>query len=49
MAKYLLEQKENLTPNWQSYADQLINFAVSNFGKVEAFNVTTMGEQDFDQ
>jgi hypothetical protein len=48
MAKYLLEGQQKLTPNWQQYADKLIDFAINHFSEQRPFNVTTMGEQDLD-
>jgi hypothetical protein len=47
-AKYLIERKESLDPQWKSHAMQLIAFAIDLFGRSRPGNVTIMGEQDYD-
>jgi hypothetical protein len=47
LASYLLEQREHLSPRWQTEARALIEFVNRNFVRVR-FGVTICGEQDED-
>jgi len=46
-ARYLIERRESLDPNWSSDAKKLIDFAIRNFTTIR-FGVFTCGEQDDD-
>lgn len=48
MARYLIERKEQLDPNWKRLAATCIDFALEHFSKWEPGGVTTMCEQDID-
>ncbi|MBI4556255.1 MAG: hypothetical protein HY706_01610 [Candidatus Hydrogenedentes bacterium] len=48
MARYLIEKKEALDPNWKQNAEKLIQFALQYFSAQQPGGVTTMGEQDTD-
>ncbi len=48
MARYLIEGKEALAPDWMALAEKCIQFALRNFSKWEAGGVTSMCEQDID-
>jgi len=47
-ARYLIERKDRLDPDWMQHAEQLIVFALDLFSASRTGNVTVMGEQDFD-
>jgi hypothetical protein len=47
MARYLLEKREFLEPDWQKHARELIEFVNRNFTSVR-YGVTICGEQDHD-
>ena len=49
MARYLIEKKDKLDPQWKSHAEQCILFAVRNFGIERPGGVTCVGEQDTDR
>jgi glycerophosphoryl diester phosphodiesterase len=49
MARYLIEKKEKLDPQWKEHADQCIQFAIRNFGMERPGGVTLVGEQDTDR
>ena len=49
MARYLIEKKDKLDPQWKSHAEQCIQFAVRNFGIERPGGVTCVGEQDTDR
>jgi len=48
-ARYLIEKKEALDPNWKSLAERCIEFAIKHFGIEKPGEVTLMGEQDSDR
>ncbi|MCK9638397.1 MAG: hypothetical protein M0R39_00685 [Prolixibacteraceae bacterium] len=48
MARYLIEKKEVLDPEWKSMAGQCIDFAMKYFAIKMPGDVTLMGEQDSD-
>lgn len=48
MARYLIEKKESLDPDWKEYAEKLIQFALRYFADWQPGGVITMGEQDVD-
>ena len=48
MARYLLEQKDALDPDWQRDAKALIDFCISRFTSI-VFGVPVCGEQDEDR
>lgn len=48
VARYLIERKETLDPQWQHHTLQLMQFALSLFSQQRPGNVTVMGEQDYD-
>ncbi len=48
MARYLIEKKEALDPDWKSAAERLIQFSLKHFSAPGPGGVTTMGEQDVD-
>ena len=48
MARYLIEKKEKLDPDWKSMARDCIDFAMKNFSIKMPGGVTLMGEQDTD-
>eukprot|EP01116_Phalansterium_solitarium_P008642 TRINITY_DN22589_c0_g1_i1.p1 TRINITY_DN22589_c0_g1~~TRINITY_DN22589_c0_g1_i1.p1 ORF type:complete len:443 (+),score=138.37 TRINITY_DN22589_c0_g1_i1:44-1372(+) len=48
MARYLIEKKAALDPNWFNHTQRLLNFSLSLFGLERPFGVTIMGEQDHD-
>jgi len=48
MARYLIEEKEKIAPDWKTLAETCIQFALRNFSKWEPGGVTTMSEQDID-
>lgn len=47
-ARYLIERKDTLDPNWRADSLKLINMAIELFGRSRPGNVTVMGEQDYD-
>jgi hypothetical protein len=47
LARYLLEKKEALDPNWQHHAKQLIEFVIRNFTSIR-HGVPVCGEQTHD-
>lgn len=49
MARYLIEAKEQLDPEWKTHAEKLIQFAMRNFSSTRPGGVTVMGEQDDDK
>jgi len=49
MARYLIEKKEKLDPEWKSMAKDCIDFAMKNFSIKKPGGVTLMGEQDADR
>ncbi len=49
MARYLIEKKEALDPEWKKHAEQCIQFAIRNFGMERPGGVTCVGEQDTDR
>lgn len=49
MARYFIEQKDKLDPEWKSMAKQCIDFAVKYFAITQPGGVTLMGEQDSDK
>jgi glycerophosphoryl diester phosphodiesterase len=49
MARYLIEEKEALDPEWKKHAEQCIGFAIRNFGMDRPGGVTCVGEQDTDR
>lgn len=48
MARYLIEQKEKLDPDWKNMAEKCIGFAMDHFSIKMPGGVTLMGEQDSD-
>ncbi len=48
MARYLIEKKEALDPDWKHYAEKLIQFTLRYFSDWQPGGVITMGEQDVD-
>jgi len=48
LARYLLEKKENLDPEWQPHAKALIEFVNTHFTSIR-YGVTVCGEQDNDR
>jgi len=48
MARYLIEKKEKLDPEWKSMAQKCIDFAMDHFSIQMPGGVTLMGEQDSD-
>lgn len=48
-ARYLIERKESLDPNWKADAERLIQFALKHFSSQAPGGVTLMGEQDDDK
>ena len=49
MARYLIEKKEALDPQWKEHARQCIQFAIRNMGSERPGGVTVVGEQDTDR
>lgn len=49
MARYLIEQKDKLDPDWKAMAGQCIGFSVRYFAIHQPGGVTLMGEQDSDK
>jgi hypothetical protein len=49
MARYLIEKKEALDPDWKADAERLIQFAIRHFSANQSGGVITMGEQDYDK
>lgn len=49
MARYLIEKKDQLDPQWKVHAEQCIQFAIRNFGMERPGGVTCVGEQDTDR
>ena len=49
LARYLIERKEGLDPEWKTEAELLIQYALRNFSSVRPGGVTLMGEQDDDK
>ena len=47
-ARYLIERREALDPEWKTLAGQCIDFAIRNFALDEKGGVTLMGKQDSD-
>jgi ketosteroid isomerase-like protein len=48
-ARYLIERKEKLDPQWKTDAEKLIQFALDHFASSAPGGVTLMGEQDDDK
>ncbi len=48
MARYLIEQKDALDPQWKPMAERCIEFAIRYFGIKQPGGVIAMGEQDVD-
>lgn len=48
MARYLIEQKDALDPDWKRHAENCIAFALKYFGVKRPGGATLMGEQDSD-
>jgi len=48
MARYLIEKKEALDPQWKEHAEQCIQFAMKYMGSERPGGVTVVGEQDTD-
>ena len=48
MARYLIEKKEALDPEWKQRAEQCINFALTHFAQERPGGATLMTEQDTD-
>ena len=48
-ARYLVEKKEALDPNWKDLAQKCIRFAIKHFGIEKPGGVLLMGEQDVDK
>ncbi len=48
MARYLIEKKEKIDPEWKNLAQQCIDFAMKYFAIQMPGGVTLMGEQDSD-
>jgi hypothetical protein len=49
MARYLIERKEALDPDWKADAEKLIQFSIRHFSGNQPGGVLTMGEQDDDK
>ena len=49
MARYLIERKESIDPDWKRHAAACIDFAVRHFGVERPGGVLLMGEQDTDR
>lgn len=49
MARYLIEKKEKLDPEWKKMAQQCIGFSMKYFAITQPGGVTLMGEQDSDK
>ena len=49
MARYLIEKKEALDPDWKKHAQLCIDFSVKHFGMERPGGVTLVGEQDADK
>ncbi|MDP2336995.1 MAG: glycerophosphodiester phosphodiesterase family protein [Bacteroidota bacterium] len=49
MARYLIEKRDTIDPQWKEHAEQCIQFAVRNFGMERPGGVTCVGEQDTDR
>ena len=47
-ARYLIERKDRLDPDWKELAEKCIQFALRHFGLERPGGVTLMGEQDTD-
>ncbi len=47
-ARYLIEKKETLDPDWKQLAGRCINFAMKHFALERPGGLTLMGEQDVD-
>ncbi|NIA29943.1 MAG: hypothetical protein GWP06_08550, partial [Actinobacteria bacterium] len=48
-ARYLIEKKEALDPDWKALAEKCIRFAIEHFGIEKPDGVLLMGEQDVDK
>ena len=48
-ARYLIEKKEALDPDWKELAEKCIQFAIKHFGIKKPGGVLLMGEQDADK
>ncbi len=48
-ARYLIERKEALDPNWKQLAEKCIDFAIKHFRIEKSGGVLLMGEQDTDK
>jgi hypothetical protein len=48
LARYLIEKKQALDPDWKADAERLIQFSLKYFSASGPGGVTTMGEQDVD-
>jgi len=49
MARYLIEQKDKLDPDWMALAERCMQFALKHFAIERPGGVTLMGEQDTDK
>ncbi len=49
MARYLIEKKEKLDPQWKEHAELCIQFAIRNLGIDRPGGVQCVGEQDTDR
>ena len=49
MARYLIEKKEALDPEWKQHAESCIEFALKYFGDPRPGGAILMGEQDSDK
>jgi hypothetical protein len=48
-ARYIIEQKEILSPDWKDLAQKCINFAINHYAIQRTGGVMLMGEQDVDK
>jgi glycerophosphoryl diester phosphodiesterase len=49
MARYLVEKKDDLDPDWKIHAESCIQFSVKHFGMERPGGVICVGEQDADR
>ena len=49
MARYLIEKRESLDPQWEEHAELCIRFAMNNFGIERPGGIFCVGEQDTDK
>jgi hypothetical protein len=49
MARYLMEERDSLDPDWKEDAEKLIQFALKHFSHTRPGGVILMGEQDVDR